>query len=402
MGWACQPNITKPNVRASTNASIRAANRWGVVPLFKKRALQSLLRWDRVIPDWCSKGFGGVLLEIPNGVIKEEGKDSIYVSSCYMDATEVCNLHYRSFLQWNAMIYASSPHVYESLLPDTSIWLEHFPKETIGGLLKEYYFRNAAFDYYPVVGVSWEQAQAYALWRTDRINEAILIERKHINPNFEGQQEENHFDSESYLVGLYEAEPGSKPMVNAITGEERRVNASDEILVPAYRLPTSSELKQAAKHVRGYKKNKALDVFKEKVLAHEKIHPKPAFYDHEQYNLPYSIIRDREEGRAPYHLNDTIEEWTQLHPTTNDRYNKSHYDKHHCKEGLYYRNHPPYYIPMWVIQSQRIWMNTDHPEWYSTPKIKLDTALANSFAKQHHIDNTTPYKSFRCVLPNLW
>ncbi|MGH1338408.1 MAG: SUMF1/EgtB/PvdO family nonheme iron enzyme [Aureispira sp.] len=389
IGLACHPHIVKPNARESINASIRDANRLGIGTSFKKGVVR-----NDVVLDWCRNGSGGVLLEIPNGSIKEVGKDSIYVSSCYMDVTEVCNLHYRSFLQWNAIVYSTMPQVYESLLPDTSVWLEHFPEEAIGGLLKEYYFRNAAFDYYPVVGVSWKQAQAYALWRTNRINEAILIDRAHINADFEGQQGENHFDSYNYLNRMYEAEPGEKPMIDPITREERSVVASDEILLPNYRLPTTSELKQAAKHRKSYEENKALRVFKKKVLAHEKKHPKPAFYDHEQYNLPSSIIRDQEEGEAPYHLNDKIEEWTQQHYNTNDLYNKSHY------EGKDATGKPTYYTPIWIMESEVLQLDTN--SWHRATHIRLDTAITNKFANQHYINNKTSYKSFRCVLPNLW
>jgi hypothetical protein len=39
----------------------------------------------------------------------------------------------------------------------------------------DYYFRHPAYNNYPVVGVSWRQANDYASWRTDRVNEYILI-----------------------------------------------------------------------------------------------------------------------------------------------------------------------------------------------------------------------------------
>ena len=335
-----------------------------------------------------------MLLEIPNGNTPEEGT---YVSSCYMDATEVCNVHYRSFLQWNAIVYATLPEVYESLLPDTSIWLEHFPEEAIGGLLKEYYFRNAAFDYHPVVGVSWGQAQAYALWRTDRINELILLDRKHIIADFERQQGANNFITFNFLNGLYTVSPNDKSMINPITKEERRVVASDEILLPNYRLPTPAELKQAAKKEKDYSKNNALIAYKKKILAHNSIHPKPAYYDHKQYSLPYSIIKDGIEGaKAPYHLKDTLGEWTQLHYTTNEQYNKSHYRGRDADGRL------TYYISMWVTQSQMVRFDSTTTVWNRRFEVKLDTTITNKFAQQHTILNTTPFKPFRCVLPNLW
>jgi formylglycine-generating enzyme required for sulfatase activity len=38
------------------------------------------------------------------------------------------------------------------------------------------YLRHPAFESHPVVGVSWKQATNYAKWRTDRVNEQILVE----------------------------------------------------------------------------------------------------------------------------------------------------------------------------------------------------------------------------------
>ena len=35
---------------------------------------------------------------------------------------------------------------------------------------------------HPVVGVSWKQATNYAKWRTDRVNEQILVAKWYIRP----------------------------------------------------------------------------------------------------------------------------------------------------------------------------------------------------------------------------
>lgn len=365
IGFACQQNIYKtPN---PIHPSIRDANKLGIDDKSNQETFM-----------FYGGGYSGVLLKIPNGTIEKIEGDSAYVSSFYIDATEVCNLHYRRFIQWNHRIWASMPQVAISLLPDTTIWLEQFPNEAIGGLLKNHYFRNPAFDYHPVVGVSWEQAQAYALWRTDRINEAILVYRGHIQSDPEGYEGQNSFDTYNFLNAYFETSSGDKPMVDPITKNERRVTAADDILLPNYRLPTSSELEHAATQVKDYSKNKALEAFKKKILAHNKIYPIPTYYDHKQYNLPYCIM---EEGikDAPYHLIDNVDEWTQQSYNTNEQYNM-HYHAYDAD------NKPHYYVPIWIKRAAGT----------------VDTNIVNKFAQQHTIKDVSHYKGFRCVMPNLW
>jgi hypothetical protein len=365
LGFACQQKITNSNKSTYIHPSIVDANKLGIDDKSNQKAFC----------DYAG-GFSGVLLAIHNGKVAQKEGDSIYVSAFYIDATEVCNLHYRAFLRWNDRVYLSIPQASKSLLPDTSIWVKIYPDEAIGNLLKRNYFRNPAFDYYPVVGVTWQQAQAYALWRTDRINEAILIDREKIPAKAKGQHGENHFNTYNFLAGIYETMSGERPMLSIETGQERRVVAADELLVPYYRLPSSEELKQAAKVAKDYSKHKALQAFRKKVEAHTKKYPKPTFYDHKQYRLPYCIIEPKA-TKAPYHVdeNDPSDEWTQQKYTTNKAYIMSLYPGYDADRK------PQNYTPIWVSEV-------------------INTRTVHAFDKEH--STRGPYKSFRCVMPNLW
>jgi gliding motility-associated lipoprotein GldJ len=125
----------------------------------------------------------------------------VTVSSFYMDETEVANIDYREFVYWTKKAYgASYPQTVIDILPDTLVWREEL---SYNEPLVETYFRHPSFDDYPVVGVNWYQARKYATWRTDRVNEMILIERGIFNPNPE-QIDSDVFTTDAYLARQYD------------------------------------------------------------------------------------------------------------------------------------------------------------------------------------------------------
>ena len=103
---------------------------------------------------------------------------SLTVSSFFMDKYEVTNIAWREYLEWNKFVFGyTKPELVESLLPDTTVWREEM---AYNDPYIHYYFRHPAYSFYPVVGVSWDQAMAYCQWRTDRVNEHILVSQKYI------------------------------------------------------------------------------------------------------------------------------------------------------------------------------------------------------------------------------
>ena len=166
----------------------------------------------------------------------------VTVSSFYMDETEVANIDYREYLYWLQRVFGESyPEVSLNALPDTLVWREEL---AFNEPFVETYFRHPSYDNYPVVGVNWLQANDYAQWRTDRVNEMILIERGVLNPNAE-QKDEDNFNTESYLAAQYQGSV-RKNMKDIRTGGERPVRFEDGILLPSYRLPTEAEWEYAA------------------------------------------------------------------------------------------------------------------------------------------------------------
>ena len=143
------------------------------------------------------------------------------VATFYMDETEVTNQHWLEYMYWMKRVYNKSyPHVYKKCLPDTLAW-----RKTLGYREKyvNYYLRHPSYRDYPVVGVSWIQANEFCKWRTDRVNEAILVREGIIQWHFADvynsdvdagnnktteynkmqSKPENMFSTENYLNGNY-------------------------------------------------------------------------------------------------------------------------------------------------------------------------------------------------------
>ena len=181
-----------------------------------------------------------------------------YVRSFFMDETEVTNVMYREYLFWlKKKFYKSDSeeirNIYFAALPDTLVWRNPlgFNEDMVNN-----YLRHPAFNNHPVVGVSWVQAQNFSKWRTNRVNEKLLIDKGYLN---EEAIKELHndttnvygFNTLTYLVSPKSSYGGNldnliEGTVSADADNPEFVSIETGLLVPTYRLPTEAEWEYAA------------------------------------------------------------------------------------------------------------------------------------------------------------
>lgn len=98
---------------------------------------------------------------------------TVSIATFWMDETEITNNDYKEFLfDMKKKVGANS---LKELEPSEKVWRGAM---SFNDVYESYYFRFPGFNFYPVAGVSWSQANAYAEWRTDYVQKQIVKDMK--------------------------------------------------------------------------------------------------------------------------------------------------------------------------------------------------------------------------------
>ena len=191
----------------------------------------------------------------PKAILRSNAlfKDSLPLHSFYISRYLESNRQYCAYLAFLKQHHENL--AYSKALPDTIFWKKVIQNEIDARYLSGHFLRDPAFANYPVLGISETQVYAYANWKSDRLNEMILI-REGILMFVANDTTKDYFNTMSYLVGKppssfsehYLDSLRHLPPKNEILnphGATRNVRMEDGILFFSYNIPTIQEWKYA-------------------------------------------------------------------------------------------------------------------------------------------------------------
>ncbi|MBS1573139.1 MAG: SUMF1/EgtB/PvdO family nonheme iron enzyme [Bacteroidetes bacterium] len=205
------------------------------------------------------------------------------VSSFFIGESEITNYEYREYTTWLKYVFPpadpSFKDIYNGALPDTLMWDNKLSRNDNS----EMYYRAPEYDYYPVVGVTWSQANKYCDWLTDRANEKALMDAGVISKDLYINDSNNQGGTAFNMDKFKSNDPDMQAYINTqrlqnkngIRTRSQRVlavnRAPNANIVADFRLPTEVEWEFAA---LGMEKNRQYNNYESKKSELDKLRGK--------------------------------------------------------------------------------------------------------------------------------